>query len=125
MDIKTERLPDGQWSAIDADTYDAESDSVGSWSNSPVGYGKTERNAIIDLLNEIAPNREPVAQALNSIIMSLIDIGQLAADPATYDEVAAEEEAIWNIKGRIELLTSYIKIKQNEPINAVILRRVQ
>jgi hypothetical protein len=50
MNIKTELRPDGYWSAIDADNYEAESDSEGWWSKSPVGYGKTEEEAIEDLI---------------------------------------------------------------------------
>jgi hypothetical protein len=53
MDIKTTRQPTGEWVAIDADNYDVESDSVGAWSSSPVGYGLTETAAIRELLEEI------------------------------------------------------------------------
>lgn len=53
MKIQTELQPDGYWSAIDADNYEAESDSEGWWSKSPVGYGKTEQEAIDDLLSEL------------------------------------------------------------------------
>ena len=53
MDIKTTKQPDGHWCAIDADNYDVESDSVGAWSTSPVGYGLTELEAIRELLAEI------------------------------------------------------------------------
>ena len=53
MDIKTTKQPDGGWVAIDADNYDVESDSIGAWSNSPAGYGRTETEAIRELLTEI------------------------------------------------------------------------
>lgn len=53
MNIQTTYQPNGEWTAIDADTYDAESDSVGWWSTSPVGYGRTAKEAIADLLAEI------------------------------------------------------------------------
>jgi hypothetical protein len=53
MDIKTTKQPDGYWVAIDADNYDVESDSIGAWSNSPAGYGKTELEAVRELLAEI------------------------------------------------------------------------
>jgi len=53
MDIKTTKQPDGWFIAIDADNYEAESDSIGAWSNSPVGYGRTETEAIRELLAEI------------------------------------------------------------------------
>jgi hypothetical protein len=55
-------------------------------------------------------DREPVSQALNYIIRAL--------------NVAAEEAALWTVKNHAEWLLSYIKAKQDEPINAVI-RRVQ
>ena len=58
IDLQTELQPDGQWSAIDRNTYEAESDSEGWWSKSPVGYGKTEQEAIADLIEQI---EEPAA----------------------------------------------------------------
>lgn len=42
------------WSAIDADTYDADADQDGFFSTSPVGYGVTEQEAIGDLLVQIS-----------------------------------------------------------------------
>jgi hypothetical protein len=53
MDIKTTKQPDGYWVAIDADNYEAESDSERTWSTSPAGYGKTELEAIRELLADI------------------------------------------------------------------------
>ena len=53
MNIQTTFQPDGSWVAIDADNYEAESDSEGWWSKSPAGYGKTELEAIRELLAEI------------------------------------------------------------------------
>jgi hypothetical protein len=64
--------------------------------------------------------REPVGQAINSIISALEIIIGMMNDPATYDEVAAEEVEIWRAKCRIELLASEIRRKKDEPINAVI-----
>lgn len=58
MKIQTELQPDNQWSAIDADNYEAESDSEGWWSNSPQGYGETEQEAIADLLEQIEERAE-------------------------------------------------------------------
>lgn len=52
-DLQTEFQPDGQWAAIDRNTYEAESDSEGWWSKSPVGHGKTEQEAIADLIEQI------------------------------------------------------------------------
>ena len=53
MDIKTTIQPDGYWVAIDADDYDVDCDERGYFSNSPAGYGKTEQEAIDELLAEI------------------------------------------------------------------------
>lgn len=53
MDIQVRKEPDGLYHAIDADNYEAECDSVGWWSTSAVGYGKTPQQAIEDLLAEI------------------------------------------------------------------------
>lgn len=53
VDIYTEFQPDNQWCAIDRNTYEAESDSEGWWSTSPVGYGDTEAAAIADLLEQL------------------------------------------------------------------------
>ena len=50
MDIQTGLNPDGNWYALDRDTYDADCDQDGFFSNSPVGYGKTEEEAIEDLI---------------------------------------------------------------------------
>jgi hypothetical protein len=69
-------------------------------------------------------DREPVGQTVNAIIRQLNEIARLLHDPATYDEVAAEESALWTVKNGAEWILSYIKEKQNEPINAVI-RMVQ
>jgi len=55
-----------------------------------------------------------VGQAVNAIISALDAIVEMANDPATYDEVAGEEAALWRIKCRIELLTSLVKEKQDE-----------
>jgi hypothetical protein len=57
-------------------------------------------------------DREPVAQAVNSIIRVTNDIARMLANPATYDEVAAEEAALWTIKNNVEWLLSYIDEKQ-------------
>lgn len=42
-------IRDFDWSAVDADTYDADCDQDGFFSQSPVGYGRTEAEAIADL----------------------------------------------------------------------------
>ena len=53
MDIQTTIQPNGYWIAIDADDYDCDCDENGFFSNSPAGYGKTEQEAIDELLAEI------------------------------------------------------------------------
>ena len=53
MNIQAELQPDGEWRALDLDEYEAESDVTGWWSCSLVGYGKTELEAIADLMAEI------------------------------------------------------------------------
>lgn len=50
MDIKTGLNPDGCWYALDADTYDVDCDQDGFFSTSLVGYGRTEDEAIEDLI---------------------------------------------------------------------------
>jgi hypothetical protein len=63
MDLKVTKQPCGGWVAIDADNYEVESDSEGWWSKSPAGYGRTETEAIQELLVDMrsrpkAPKRE-------------------------------------------------------------------
>ena len=41
------------WSAVDDDTYDVDCDQDGFFSNSPVGRGATEAEAIADLMEQI------------------------------------------------------------------------
>jgi hypothetical protein len=53
MDIQTTHQPNGEWTAIDADTYDVDCNDGGFFSTSPQGYGKTEQAAIEDLLDQI------------------------------------------------------------------------
>jgi len=60
----------------------------------------------------VNPDREPLAQTLNSIIGQLSAIGERLANPVSYDEVAAEEDDLWVIKTKIELICSYIKEKE-------------
>lgn len=56
MDIRTDINFIGEWTAIDADTYDVDCDQDGFFSTSPVGYGKTKQQAIDDLLEQIDPD---------------------------------------------------------------------
>lgn len=62
MDIKVElneglrygRLPENEtYVAIDRSTYDCDCDQDGFFSLSPVGYGKTEAEAIADLKEQM------------------------------------------------------------------------
>jgi hypothetical protein len=53
MEIDAEVQPDGFWRAIDRNNYEAESDSEGWWSKSPVGYGATKAEAIADLIEQL------------------------------------------------------------------------
>jgi hypothetical protein len=53
MDIKVTKQPCGGFVAIDADNYDCDCDENGFFSTSPAGYGKTELEAIRELLAEI------------------------------------------------------------------------
>jgi hypothetical protein len=53
MDIRVTKEPTGYFVAIDNDNYEGESDSIGSWSKSPVGYGRTEIEAVRELIDKI------------------------------------------------------------------------
>lgn len=53
IDLATERLPNGEWKAIDRNTYDCDCDQDGFFEVCPVGYGKTEQAAIEDLIETI------------------------------------------------------------------------
>jgi hypothetical protein len=44
---------DMDWSAVDDDTYDVDCDQDGYFSNSPIGRGATEEDAIKDLLEQL------------------------------------------------------------------------
>ena len=62
MNIRTEMYmtPKGpEWTAVDDDTYDGAEDS-----RSPMGWGKTEREAIDDLKHKIWWN--PIAKRLRA-----------------------------------------------------------
>ena len=56
---------------------------------------------------------EPLGEAIHYIIRALDRIVELMNDPATYEEVAEEERALWAVKCRAELLTSTIKKKRD------------
>jgi len=50
-------IRDMDWSAV-TDNYDADCDQDGFFSNDPVGHGRTEAEAIADLLQQIE-DRKP------------------------------------------------------------------
>jgi len=53
MDLKVTKQPDGSFVAIDADNYDADHNGERFVSKSPVGYGRTQVEAIKELLADI------------------------------------------------------------------------
>jgi hypothetical protein len=57
IDLSTERLPNGEWKAIDLNTYDCDCDQDGFFEVCPVGYGRTEQEAIADLLDSMGDER--------------------------------------------------------------------
>jgi hypothetical protein len=60
----------------------------------------------------MTPDREPVGQAINSIIDALDAIACMTLVESTYEEVAAEEEDLkWIIK-RTELILKLIKSRR-------------
>jgi hypothetical protein len=65
--------------------------------------------------------RESVAEAVASIIHALEIVARMLNDPATSDEVMAEEAALWTVKNHAEWICSYIKEKRDGPK----IRRVQ
>ena len=60
----------------------------------------------------ITPDREPVGQAVNSILMALDIIAGMALKADTYDEVAAEEIALGQIISRAELILSFLDTRK-------------
>jgi hypothetical protein len=59
-------------------------------------------------LQEVTPEREPVAQGLNYILSALDIICGMAVKPETADEVAAEKVRLGQILSRVQLLLSFI-----------------
>jgi hypothetical protein len=60
-------------------------------------------------------DREPVAQMLNSVLMTLDDIAVMANNPDTTDDVVAEEIALGQILSRTQLILSFIRTKRPVP----------
>jgi hypothetical protein len=63
--------------------------------------------------------REPVGQAVNSIIAALDEIAAMALRPETYDEVAAEERSLGAISSRAQLILSFIDARRSSKIRVV------
>ncbi len=61
---------------------------------------------------EVFPDRESVAQALNSIIFIFDMIAGMAKKPEHYDEVAAEQEAFGKVLTQVQVILSYIEIRE-------------
>jgi len=61
----------------------------------------------------MTPDREPLAQALNSIVATTNVAGRMVIRPETYDEVLAEVGTLWTIKSNIEFILSYIKDRED------------
>jgi hypothetical protein len=67
-------------------------------------------------------DREPVGQTVNAIISALDIVAKMALDENTYDEVAAEEAALWTAKNQIEWILSYIREKKDEPFMLTVVQ---
>ena len=61
----------------------------------------------------MTPDREPLAQALNSIVATTNVAGRMVIRPETYDEVLAEVGTLWTIKSNIEFILSYIRERED------------
>lgn len=53
MDVSVSMQSCGEFVAIDRNTYDVDCDHTGFFTRSPVGYGRTPLDAIIDLLDSM------------------------------------------------------------------------
>jgi hypothetical protein len=67
----------------------------------------------------MTPNREPVEQAVNSIISALDIIACMALTRDTYDEVAEVEETLKFAANRIDLILRLIKARQTSRLRVV------
>ena len=61
----------------------------------------------------MTPDREPVGQGINYILAALDIIAKMALREDQFDEVAAEEAALWTVKNHVEWILSYIKTRQD------------
>jgi len=60
--------------------------------------------------------RKSAGEAVDVIIAVLVELAAMAADVATYDEVAAEERKLIEIMGRAELVQRLIWQRQKSRI---------
>ena len=60
--------------------------------------------------------RKSAGEAVDVIIAVLVELAAMAADVATYDEVAAEERKLIEIMGRAELVQRLIRQRQKSRI---------
>ena len=68
----------------------------------------------------MTPDREPLAQALNSIVATTNVAGRMVIRPETYDEVLAEFGTLWTIKSNVEFILSYIRDREEANAKADI-----
>ena len=61
----------------------------------------------------MSPDREPLAQELNSIVATTNVVGRKVIRPETYDEVLVEAGTLWTIKSNIEFILSYIRGRED------------
>jgi hypothetical protein len=61
---------------------------------------------------QMTPDREPLAQALNSIVATTNVAGRMVIRPETYDEVLTEVGTLWTIKSNVEFILSYIRDRE-------------
>ena len=61
----------------------------------------------------MTPDREPLAQELNSIVATTNVVGRMVIRPETYDEVLAEVGTLWTIKSNVEFILSYIRQRED------------
>ena len=57
----------------------------------------------------MTPDREPVGQAINSMIETTNSIGRMVIRTDTYDEVLAELDALYTLQSNIWFILSAIK----------------
>jgi len=116
MDIKVTIQPDQSWCAIDADTYEAECDTVGYWSTCPVGYGKTREAAIGDLIDQIIERLKDQNDADRRELRNLSDLSDLqkrAEDLGAADASGLQEVRVSNERGAD-------KAPDREPVGMVL-----